>query len=299
MLLYENFTQNKEKIIRLFGFALGDGRLQKVKNRIRLYYAGLLPNLILLKYDLRTLGLSSRINIDKMELWVFSRALPKLFYSWGMPIGRKPSQHMYIPDWMHNETLEIKRNFLAGLFGADGSKPIMRSYSPSEITYTITKHPSMEWSGIKFLKDIAELLKDFNIEVSDRIYKYKEKTGHITLRLYIKGEENIIRFLEKIGYAYDLKKMVLAQKVLSYYYLKKSYLLEKETIKKAIITLHEEGLGPKAITEFLSIFMEQNKVNKIKLHASLINKTLYKSRLRIRIQRKDGLMPFEEFLKFF
>ena len=223
-------------IARLLGFALGDGHLGRMGDRLVLSFYGKPEVLREVRKDLEKLGFKSSIHVRSKsyeihtvsgnykgtsklaELRVASRSLAYLLAKLGMPVGKKTEAEYRVPEWIRNAPLWIKRNFLAGLFGADGSAPMFKRKTPLPINLTQAKKADKVGSLHAFLADIAEILGEFGVN-KVIIYDVKTSTGDtITLRLAIEGKKSIMRFLGSIGYEYDIDKKERA--LYAYAYLK-------------------------------------------------------------------------------
>lgn len=227
MLSYENF-KHKEKIIRLFAFALGDGWLYRVKaNRYQLFYSGRIETLKAIQKELGRIGINSGIDQKRRILAVYSRTLARRFYELGFPIGKKTNQEYNIPNWVFDLPRSLRKEFIKALWSADGSLPNMIRYTARAMYYTIVKTPDKKYSGINFLMQLRELLKHFDIQAAENIYEFRQK-NNIGLRLMIYGEQNIIKYLKKIGYIYDTWKIKRAKIILEYLERKKQLIARKQ-----------------------------------------------------------------------
>jgi len=285
MLSYENFIKNYE-MVRLFAFGLGDGWLQQVgKNRFQLFYSGKISTLEVIQKDFQKYGINSGIDYRRNTLAVYSRSLARKFYELGFPIGKKTDQEFLVPSWVFKSNIEVKRAFLQGLFGADGSVPEVRRYTAYNINYTIVKKPGLERNAKQFLSQIAQLLGEFGISTG-RISSFKQKNKNVGFRLIIYSEENIIRFLKEVGYAYDVEKIEYAERAMRYLLHKHSILNKKREAIEAINSLRKQGLGAKRIYKELS--------TRYNISLRFIERTIYEGRTEIRIWRTD-MPPFERY----
>ncbi|QDA31630.1 RNA-splicing ligase RtcB [Thermococcus indicus] len=140
---------------------------------------------------------------------VTSKAFSKLLIKLGAPVGKKTDVDFDVPEWVKKAPKWIKRNFLAGLFGADGSKPRLISsdykYTPNSISLTAVKTKELEESLVKFMNSIKELLAEFG--VTSHVRKVKEYGNRVMYRLVIySNTREIYNFLSKIGYEYTAQK---------------------------------------------------------------------------------------------
>ncbi len=243
-------------IARLLGFAYGDGSIVKENgDRKRLYVAfyGKKETLIKIREDLEKLGIkSSKIYSRKREVkiknaWgdeytslcednfikIASKAFALFMHKLGMPIGKKICQIPKVPEWIKKSPKWVKANFLAGLFGADGSKPISMTknhkYTISSISLTISKTKDIENELINYLNELVEMLKEFDINAN--IYKVREYDGKVMYRLYISpNNKELYNYLSKIGYAYcnDEKILLITE------YLRRKLITWKNINKEGI-----------------------------------------------------------------
>ncbi len=234
-------TWNNQKIgiiARLLGYAFGDGHLGSMSGRYTLSLYGRREDLELVKKDLDSLGISSRLynrartyriktstgeyrgESASGELRISSRSFAILMKKLGMPDGNKAETDYHVPEWIKKAPLWIKRNFLAGLFGADGSKPIIKGKTPLPINLTQSKRTDKQRSLERFMEEVADLLKEFGVK-NIVIYEIESaRKDTVTLRLSIVGEEDLKTFLAKIGYEYSKEKKLEGLRTLAYLQLK-------------------------------------------------------------------------------
>ena len=140
---------------------------------------------------------------------VTSKAFSKLLIKLGAPVGKKTDIDFDVPEWIKKAPKWIKRNFLAGFFGADGSKPRLISdeykYTPNSISLTAVKTKELEESLVRVLNSIKELLAEF--EITSHVRKVKEYDNRVMYRLVIySNTREIYNFLSRIGYEYTAQK---------------------------------------------------------------------------------------------
>ena len=140
---------------------------------------------------------------------VTSKAFSKLLINLGAPVGKKTDAAFDVPEWIKKAPKWVKRNFLAGLFGADGSKPRLISdeykYTPNSISLTAVKTKELEENLVRFLNSIKELLAEF--EVTSHVRKVKEYDNRVMYRLVIySNTREMYNFLSRIGYEYTAQK---------------------------------------------------------------------------------------------
>ncbi|ASI98747.1 RtcB family protein [Thermococcus celer] len=216
-------------LARILGFAFGNGHLGEMDGRLYLSFYGREETLRELKKDLERLGINADLYVrgrnygiettsgsyGAAELRVTSRAFALLMEKLGMPRGRKTEKAYGVPGWIKDAPLWVKRNFLAGLFAADGSIAEFKGTTPLPINLTQSKAKELEENLVEFMKEIGELLAEFGIRTT--LYRVRSRKG-VTYRLALVGEESIRNFLGRVNYEYDLEKK--AKGLVAYAYLK-------------------------------------------------------------------------------
>jgi len=285
-------------LARVVGFAFGDGHLGNMHGRLTVSFYGKAQNLNELKKDLEKIGISSALYVREKkysietisgnyegkaksaELRISSRAFALLLKKLGVPSGKKTETVYSVPEWIMKAPLWIKRNFLAGLFGADGSILHFKKYTPLPINLTQAKKKNLEDGLLNFLQDIKKLLEDFGIY--SIIYKIKS-TNNVTYRLSIVGETSIKAFLGKINYEYDLEKKERA--LFGYAYLVRKNLVKDlrfKAYKIALETYENTGSLKKAYD------LVKEVVNK-----RFVERHIYSKLNEVRVPEK-----FPDFTKF-
>ena len=311
LLPFKMNNKNIGIIARLLGFAYGDGSIIKENgDRERLYVAfyGKKEELTKIKEDLEKLGVkSSKIYSRKREVeiknaWgneytslcednyikITSKAFALFMHKLGMPIGKKTEQSYKIPEWIKKAPKWVKRNFLAGLFGADGSKVVFKNYTPLPINLTMSKSEELKTNILEFLNDIRLLLAEFGIE--SMIYEIKALDGRVSYRLAIVGEESIKNFLGKINYEYSEEKKVIG--LLAYEYLKRKDAI-KEIRRKCIEKAKELYEKELSISEILEIDEFRNEF----INRRLIERAIYGKLNEDDVRVSTKFPKFEEFIK--
>ncbi|NPA47394.1 MAG: RNA-splicing ligase RtcB, partial [Thermococci archaeon] len=235
-------------LARILGFAFGDGHLGEMNGRLYLSFYGKAETLKELKKDLERLGVNANLytrertyHIETVsgeyegrsvsaELRVTSRSFALLMEKLGMPRGRKAEKPYHVPDWIKSAPRWVKRNFLAGLFAADGSIVEFKGNTPLPINLTQSKAEELEENLREFLSEIVELLAEFGVRTT--VYRVRSRRG-VTYRLALVGEESIRNFLGGINYEYDLEKK--GKGLIAYAYLKFKERVKGERKKAAEI----------------------------------------------------------------
>lgn len=290
-------------ILRLLGYALGDGTLYRSGGRAYLVLYGEEEGLREAKADLERLGFRAggpylrRRNhafrgrtFDAVEagLKVSSRALFLLFRALGLPEGAKAKQGFRLPAWLFALPPWLKANFLAGLFGAELSAPKAVSghgYNLIPPVLSQSKRRSFLEEGRAFMEDLARLVASLGLEVQDlreeADWEEPEDPSHRFKLILRSTPENLARLYEEVGYAYAPKKARLALLAALYLRLKQAHLARREAMAAEVLALREAGEKVAAIAHRLGVSRR------------FAERTLYEKRGAFRPQ---GFPTFPEFV---
>lgn len=291
-------------LLKILGYLIGDGTLRYVggngKGRVNFY--GEQVDLECIREEIKEVGFTpSRIytrhrdhciettygkhefSHEETSFRVSSSAFATLLVALGMPIGSRAEKDFTVPKWLFDAPLWQKRLFLASFFGAELSTPNTvtgHPYTLAAPTLSINKREGFVESGEKFLREIAHLLVDFDVEVQ-KISKRKEQTnkdGSISyrLRLGIKStSENLRKFWKQIGFEYNTKRKVAANVALQYLKHKEQIIAHREKTAEFAAVMHAEGVSPKKI---FGRFSDEN-VNKRFIERSIYGNRKGKPRI--------------------
>lgn len=169
-------------------------------------------------------GTSRDIDGNSTQLHLNSQSLSILLHLLGVPKGNKSKVKTSLPEWIKKAPLWIKRLYLAGLFGAELSKPAQRKneeYGFIEPNFSQNKIDSLKQDNLNFMLDLTNLLLEFGVVVN-KIYDQKgvvnvkgEKTHKLALRISTKPK-NLIKLWSTIGYEYCQERTVLSMLAVSY-----------------------------------------------------------------------------------
>ncbi len=235
--LIRPYDMRKECILaRIFGYVLGDGHLGIDNGQYGGSVSGNYIDLDRMARDIRKINFptgkiiehesESIINTVKYgEKVVISRVwqmalniyLTKKLVELENPIGKKTDIIFKIPDWIMDGNIDIKREFLGGYFGAEGSNPDFRGNDNNKLRrsffvnrFSISKRSDLVESGVFVARQLEKLLSEFNVKISSItvIDSNIRKDGSISrqiLSTLSNNKDNILRFLD-IGYRYCYEK---------------------------------------------------------------------------------------------
>ncbi len=297
-------------LARLVGYILGDGCIFRTyeggRERLITYVCGKEEDLNVIREEIKELGFkSSRIYrrqreikgknyyteflVRNEETWikVCSKTFSLLIHKLGVPIGRKSECEFKVPEWVKKAPLWIKRNFLAGFFGAETTMlmPIKgHEYNFIQPMITVGKRKELKFNGYEFLLEIAELLEEFGVEISG-IYEIPGTEKTVGIRLVISNKlESLINLYTKIGFEYNNKRHILGLLVAHYLMIKKARLLER---KKAIALINALK-GNACVSDIVK------KLNGV-VNRRFVERTLYENREEPRIDK--DFLTFNDYYK--
>lgn len=284
-------------LVKLLGYFTGDGSFNSANDKLTTFY-GSPEGLEEIRRDIEELGFKPskvRVRVKKItrdgkvyitteySVSVSSRSFKYLLLALGAPKGEKVYEDYRVPEWLKKMPRWIKRLYLAALFGAELNKPqTINGYNFEAPQFTLTKKVELKESGVKFLEDIASMLKEFGVKVTG-INEVQEGNDRIRLRLQISAKpENLIKLWSRVGYEYNPERRRLALAAVVWLKLKMSVLAERKAVEALAVTLRSQGLGKSELISLLS----SEYVNE-----RFVERSLYEGRLG------DPRVPFN-FPKF-
>ncbi len=281
-------------IVKILGYFFGDG----VFNGKKTYFYGSREGLEELRRDIEKLGYRvSRVITRKkssvvngreftgiehsiyVSAWSFRKLLEKL----GAPIGKKTSSNFHVPEWLKHMPKWIKRLYLAAYFGAEMNKPqTINGYNFEQPFISLNKDKELMNNGLEFLRDIARLLKEFDIETLG--VSHEDLGGKVRLKLRISTKpENLLKLWSRIGYIYCPERQRLALAATSWIRWKLKVLRIREKASLAAIALHGSGASSSTIVE---------EVGSKWVNRRFIERSIYKGVSKPRVPR--NFPRFEE-----
>ncbi|MBU2589887.1 MAG: hypothetical protein KKB39_03940 [Nanoarchaeota archaeon] len=255
---------------RLAGHILGDEWLSEKEKTIGFSGKGCSKDLHKIKEDLDKLGFKSSniysrktkskittikgksvdVNGTSHSIHASHKAFD-YFSKLNLPLGQKVLTKSKLPSWIKNGSDKEKAEFLAALIGADGTAPSPAKKTPSDfnpIRFSFNKIEELEDNALEFANELKVLFKDLGINIS-KISKREgnlRKDGKNTIKFVLtiaKNTDNMINFLEKVGYRYCSIKEMKANKWLSYLKARQFIINERENLRKEALKLKKQGLG--------------------------------------------------------
>lgn len=289
LLPFTNHNKHILKICRIMGHLFGDGHISiNQKGTIILGFSGKIEDLKEIQKDLKSMNIKysniySRTTISELRnitgqtnsFTCTDVKFTKLVHLLANFSGKKTIKNIEIPKWILNGSKEMKAEFLGALFGSDGTKSSQKTASQSFYTIRLTfnKLKTLKNSGKKLSGQIQEMLKNLNIKtcklriIDGTTWKTGEKTDKFIITI-ANSNENLLSFLESVGYKYCKYKERAAFEHIEYLSTKKEFKKQKNLQKKAVLWLAREGYSNSEISNILKV--EKHQVESWKYNNSEI-----------------------------
>ncbi len=232
-------------LCKIVGFLFGDGtvHVEKATGKGVTSFYGKPDDLETIRADLGSIGVTvSKVysrqrthnikttykayTFDRVESFckVTSTAFASLMACLGVPVGKKPSQDYTAPGWLELAPLWQKRLFLAGLFGAELTKPATMSGHGkvmAQPVLSLNKRTETVPSGEQFLTQLARWLSLFGVETQSILQRDEQQNADdqrsIRLRLVLSSRANSLQNLwSRIGFEYNRDRSRLAGVAVQY-----------------------------------------------------------------------------------
>jgi len=135
----------------------------------------------------------------------------KILSKIGVPHGDKVSSQFKIPIWIKSGDREIQSSFIRRMMNCEGSIGYDKNSKRWEIRITMHKLADLENNGRKFLDDIRDILKNFEIEttrvfVNRKYTRPKDNKVVLSLTFKILRKNSILNYSKFIGFDSEYKK---------------------------------------------------------------------------------------------
>ena len=232
--------QNNTIFAMLFGYILGDGWIDIHHNG---GVSGDFEGLVIIKNDMQNLfkdiGLANIRQRATSSLkygikgittdFAFKKSVSQIFISYGMPIGKHVEDDFYLPDWIVNGSIKIKKAFISGFYAAEGTKLIPDSSKKRFKTFNFSQSKRIELSDSLeyFMVDqIGGILTDLGLKFSVERRKIKTCAENLRIRIDISNSiESTMKCCKLFDMRYCPRKQVLFDT--GYQYLKETKIDKK------------------------------------------------------------------------
>ena len=247
-------------IARIYGFTIADGWVGvSEKGVIRLgvdfstkYGSELFSrDAMSLGFPAKTARYTEKEGYGNTYRLEYSGCFPALLVGIGRYTGkRNSSPYPPVPAWIINGSDMVKREFLAGFQGADGSK--IKNGNSKQISIQIgatSKFVNKEHTSeaLLFMTQVTKLFEDLGVEVSQPTTKPKNGLVEISYNISCK-RLNIIKYFDLVGYRYDVHKITSSGVLVEFLrYIEESH-QERILLVKYVSDMRVSGVEPKQIS---------------------------------------------------
>jgi len=184
----------------LVGHVFGDGYIGKKKRQFE--YCNDNPNLLneVRGYVREIFELEPMT--ERSNRIGYSTIVGEVLEKFGAHLAPKIFSEKNVPEWIKYGSDDIKTAFLKALFDDDGSVMFSKGYNAKGINFYQIRDKSKLQSSHKFLSEIRELLKEFNILAGEpHLRKFYRIHGedHAISYINITNYKSILNFYYRIG----------------------------------------------------------------------------------------------------
>lgn len=265
-------------LARLLGFVVTDGYLyEDLKHNIyeTHFFIGTEKDAQDIKADLQILGFDNleikrqiknrqigerKFTISVLRCRNFNRALFFLLKALGSPEGRKKNQAYFLPDWIMDGGLTLKREFMSGWLGGDGCKidyytryeGLSSHYAGFKVNaIEFHKEKDLEREGVLYAEQLIQLLEELGVGVRE-VRSVDDEDG-VIISIHLATDYESLLSLAKIGYAYAGTKnsqTPFIREFLQYRLFERSNYTE---VKQTVLQQLSLGISNQAIAQNLQI----------------------------------------------
>lgn len=185
----------------------------------------------------------------------------------GLSFGRRVEKPSYpVPEWIMNGSPAVKREFLAGFQGGDGAELRWNVDSKAKNSCRFTllrtvKHKVQKYVDTLtyFMKQIEDLFHQLGIETRG-VFTTPDYDDRWQVRLeFSETQDNLVNYMDTIGYRYSNQKQTESILISEYIKFRKQALAKRVALKKQVIELYIEGMGPMAISRQLDMSYNETR----------------------------------------
>ncbi len=198
-------------------------------------------------------GVCSQFRCNSKPLWA-------LFASLGVPIGEKTRTEYLIQDWIMDGSKQIKREFLAALFGSEGRN--LKARTKKAFSYPdlcFHKVEEFENNAKKFTQQIRQLLSEFNIKTRELMikrrinFRIKDRKYSSRFTISVSRKQDMLNFCKYVGFEYSIEKKKQCSYVLEYLEMCNKVYKKMKEKKQKTKKMYNEGFSRRQIINDLNI----------------------------------------------
>ncbi|HEV2147753.1 MAG TPA: RtcB family protein [Longimicrobiaceae bacterium] len=231
-------------LLRLLGYASGDGHLSKDGKRLSIYLFDELDAQDVVE-DVRRIGFEPRTYRrtrkegyrEENHVSVGSRSLHALFAALGSPVGKKNWAESPMP-WLLDLPPWLRAQFLSAFCSAEMMTP--RVHRNGTIPNLQLKQAGDHVNGISF---IAELFRSLGFAVSVAPSGVQRGARITSVLQILGGREEQLRFMQEVGFCYSTEKRERAAIAASITWQGISFARNRDLAKCEARRLRHQGVG--------------------------------------------------------
>lgn len=276
--LIKPYDMRKECILaRIFGYVLGDGHIGIDSGVFRGSVAGDIVDLESVSQDIKKLNyfLStgdsckiSEVHSDSIIRTVLygdkhvsgigyrmalNTTLSEKLVELGHPTGKKTDIVFYIPEWIMNGDISLKREFLAAYLGAEATNSSFRGNEENKLKksfyvprFSISKRSDLVKDGLKLIEQFKKLFTEFGIDISNVSVTdsniRNDRTISKEIRITIGNQVDNLRRYFEIGYRYCKEKEINGELIRLYLQYISECDKERKEIHKKVLELYDRDI---------------------------------------------------------
>ncbi len=252
-------------IARLMGLVITSGH---VGTSTVEFYVRSRDDIETIQRDLQRLGFRPNVFEEKITRFgeteyrtyvTTNGAFRHLLKALGIPQGKRTDIPHDIPWWLKSCSKLVKREFLGGIMGGNGSAPWFYQRSGKDSSYKIRlphfeihKNSALTESLVQFMSSLKLMFEELGIRISNIHVRTLENKSQVKAQMLFDGSKRNIKALcERIGYRYCAEKQHKAQLIQEYLAYRENKIQKQTVLREKVIQLYEQGLKPKEIAEHL------------------------------------------------
>ena len=277
-------THKLKIIARMIGSLNTDGHVGCDSNNYYTaeFYLGEEYDVYQVADDIKTLGFETpliRRNIKKFEdkqtgrtttttTWLVSKngSFAYFMSKMGAFVGSKVNTERTLASWLVNAELSIKREFLSGFQGGDGSRMSYQknanTFKPNLGITTQTTHNDYLNATLEYMEQIKNMFGELNIVCRLKTTNVNETKTRICI-VFDKSCDNLINYSNNINYTYCEEKRRVSSPIIEHLRIRQKNKVERDDSYQYIMDNYE--------TDSMEIMMEKTKLTKNQINKVIGN----------------------------
>ena len=277
-------THKLKIIARMIGSLNTDGHVGCDSNNYYTaeFYLGEEYDVYQVADDIKTLGFETpliRRNIKKFEdkqtgrtttttTWLVSKngSFAYFMSKMGAFVGSKVNMERTLASWLVNAELSIKREFLSGFQGGDGSRMSYQknanTFKPNLGITTQTTHNDYLNATLEYMEQIKNMFGELNIVCRLKTTNVNETKTRVCI-VFDKSCDNLINYSNNINYTYCEEKRRVSSPIIEHLRIRQKNKVERDDSYQYIMDNYE--------TDSMEIMMEKTKLTKNQINKVIGN----------------------------